>query len=196
MHRILNSLDHPFPSRLSFILKNPIRRYFDSPERVLKILSIKRRDVVVDFGCGPGFYTIPFAKIVGRVIAIDVQTKMLEKAEKYAKRNNVKVEFFQSDGRQIPLPNNIADLIFLSGVFHELDEKHTVLKELARLLKQSGKLAIKEKTRKSLSPIGPPIVKISEITSSLKSAGLTVSDKIELGNDTIVVGKHPSLRIS
>jgi precorrin-6B methylase 2 len=47
-------------------------------------LGVRVDDVVIDFGCGPGFYTIPLAGLAGRVIAIDSQTGMLEKASKYA----------------------------------------------------------------------------------------------------------------
>jgi len=179
---------HVFPSWLSFILSNPLRKWLHSPSKVIDKLGVKPSDVVIDFGCGPGFYTIPFAKAARRVIAIDIQPEMLEKAAKYAEKNDVKVEFLQSDGRHIPLPDYSTDLIFLSGVFHELDYKQEVLKEFSRLLKESGRLAIKEKTKRSLSP-GPPIVKISEIKNLMQSVGFKVSNEIEIGNDTMILGK-------
>jgi len=157
----------------------------------LKKLEVNKNDVVVDFGCGPGFFTIPFAKTARRVIAIDVQAEMLEKAAKQAEENNVKIEFLQSDGKHISLPNSTADLIFLSGVFHELDDKRAVLKELSRLLKPKGRLAIKEKAKRSFNPLGPPIVKISEITDCMQNAGLRVHDTVEIRNDALVIGvKH------
>jgi len=68
-------------------------------------LGVKAMDSVLDFGCGPGFYTIPFAKVAHDVVAVDIQTKMLEKVSKYAERNNVKVRTIQSDGQAIPLPD-------------------------------------------------------------------------------------------
>ena len=77
----------------------------------------------MDFGCGPGFFTVPFAKIAKEVVAVDSQPKMLGKLSKYAKKNGVIVKAIQSDGKSIPLPGGSFDLIFLSGVYHELGEK-------------------------------------------------------------------------
>lgn len=139
---------HICPVWLSFMLSNSIRKWLDLPSRVLDRLGVRADDVVIDFGCGSGFYTITLARMVGRVIAIDSQIGMLEKASSYARKNNVKVEFYQNDGASIPLADSIADLMFMRLVFHELDDKQAVLKELTRLLKRNGKLAIIEKTKK------------------------------------------------
>lgn len=178
---------HLFPAWLSFILNNPLRRRFHSPYKVLNKLGVKDTDVVVDFGCGPGFYTIPFARAAARVIAIDVQAEMLEKTMKYANESHVKVECLESDGTNIPLPDNTIDVVFLSGVFHELDRKSTTLSEFRRLLRSGGRLVIKEKTRRGLGLVGPPIIQVSEITTYLDNAGLKLSDKISIGNDTMIV---------
>jgi ubiquinone/menaquinone biosynthesis C-methylase UbiE len=173
-----------------FTLSNSLRRWFSPPNRILGRLSVKRSDVVIDFGCGTGFYTVPLAKIAKRVVGIDVQAKMLKTAESYAEKSNVKVEFYQSDGKNIPLPDSTADLIFLRRVFHELGDKQAVCQELTRLLKQNGRLAIMEKTKRSLTPIGPPTVETSEIANCLRSVGLQVTEKIEMGNETIIIGKR------
>lgn len=181
------ALDHPFPWWLSFILYNPLRRRLDPPSKVVGILGVKRKHVVVDFGCGPGFYTISFANVARRVVAIDLQRKMLEKAAKNARKNRVKVDLVRNAERGISLKDASADLVFLSGVFHELDYKPTVLREARRVLKLNGRLAIKEKTRDSLSPLGPPIMKVSEITKQIQEAGMQILDKISVGNDTVIV---------
>jgi len=146
---------------------NSIRRWLDPPSRVLDRLGLRADDVVIDFGCGPGSYTIPLARLAGRVIAIDSQTGMLEKASKYAAKNNVKVEFYQNDGKSIPPSDSIADMIFLRLVFHELGDKQAVLKELTRLLKRGGRLVTVEKTRSGLAPTGPPRVGVSEIVNAM-----------------------------
>src|SRR5712692_6018163 len=94
-----------FPIWLSFLLNNPIRRHFDkNPEKVVGLLGIDETSVVLDFGCGPGFYAVPFAKVATQVVAVDLQEKMLRKAAKYAERNGVKdkIQFFQTDGKEIP----------------------------------------------------------------------------------------------
>src|ERR1700719_4758118 len=90
------------PIWLSFLLNNPIRRHFDkNREKIITILGINDTSVVLDFGCGPGFYSIPFARIAKKVVAVDLQEKMLERAERYAEKNGVKdkIQFVQTDGK-------------------------------------------------------------------------------------------------
>ncbi|MFP3232785.1 MAG: hypothetical protein RXR08_03625 [Sulfolobaceae archaeon] len=48
----------------SFILSSPLRRLFENPYSILREF-IKEGMTVLDHGSGPGFYTIPMAKLVG-----------------------------------------------------------------------------------------------------------------------------------
>jgi len=180
-------------SSLSFVLNDLLRRWLIPPRRILDSLSLKASDTVIDFGCGTGFFTIPFAKQARRVVAIDAQAVALEEAKKYAAKSKVKVEFFQNDGKNIPLPDSVADLVFLRRVYHELDDKQAVLRELTRLLKPNGRLAIIEKTEKKLMPIGPPVVPVFEIETAMQNVRLMVSGKIRIGNETLVIGKRATL---
>jgi ubiquinone/menaquinone biosynthesis C-methylase UbiE len=132
---------------------------------------VKATDAVLDFGCGPGFYTIPFAKIAREVVAVDIQSKMLGKVSKYAQKNGVKVKALQSDGQSIPLPDDYFDLIFLSGVYHELAEKKKVLTELKRLLKPGGRIVIRERTETGHITLGPPAVDTKEVSEELRAVG-------------------------
>ncbi len=57
------------------------RRIFQNPQRILSPF-IKEGMTVMDFGCGPGYFTIDMAQLIGktgRVIAVDLQEGMLEK---------------------------------------------------------------------------------------------------------------------
>jgi ubiquinone/menaquinone biosynthesis C-methylase UbiE len=137
-------------------------------------LGVKATDAVLDFGCGPGFHTIPFAKIAQDVVAVDIQPKMLQKVSKYAEKNSVKVRTIQSNGRSIPLPDGSFNLIFLSGVYHELAEKTIVLTELKRLLKPRGKIIIRERTETGHFAFGPPAIDPIEVSEALRDAGYLV----------------------
>jgi ubiquinone/menaquinone biosynthesis C-methylase UbiE len=69
-------------------LTSPLRRLIQNPERILTGL-ISPGQTVVDLGCGPGFFTVAMAKMVGdsgRVIAVDLQTEMLDMARRNAER--------------------------------------------------------------------------------------------------------------
>lgn len=148
-----------FPERLAFTLNNRVRRFLEPPDRLISKLNLRSSDVVVDFGCGPGFHTIPLARIASRTIAVDVSPRMLEKTTSNAKKNDVTVDLLMTDGTAIKLGDGTVDLIFLNHVFHEIADRPKVLSEFLRIMKRSGRLAIVERTRGGLftwKP-GPPI---------------------------------------
>lgn len=181
-----------FPESLTFMLDNPIRRLRNPPERLISKLGVGSNDVVIDFGCGPGFFLIPLAKVAERAIGIDVSPRMLEKAAQLAKKRGVAVELLQSDGNEIELEDDSVDLILLNHVFHEVEDKPRVLVEFQRILKASGRLAIVERTRGSGMPwriMSPPVVDERELTRETQQTGLRFAQKIEYGNDSIVIAQ-------
>jgi SAM-dependent methyltransferase len=180
------------PERLAFTLDNPVRRFLDPPERLIGKLSVKPDDTVVDFGCGPGYFLIPLAKVARRAIGVDVSPRMLQKASTKAKKKGVRIELLQSDGTGLKLEDNSVDLIFLNHVFHEVDDKPKVLGEFHRILKPSGRLAIVERTRdpgKLLSNMGPPVVDEKQLVSEIQQAGFISAQTIGHGNASIVISQ-------
>jgi ubiquinone/menaquinone biosynthesis C-methylase UbiE len=99
---------------------------------------------------------------------------MLQKTSKYAEKNGVKIKTIQSNGESITLPDASFDLIFLSGVYHELAEKRKVLTELNRLLKPAGRIIIRERTKAARFSPGPPVVDTIEVSEDLRAAGFNV----------------------
>lgn len=180
------------PEKLAFTLDNPIRRFLDPPERLIEKLGINPDDTVVDFGCGPGYFLIPLAKVARRAIGVDVSPRMLKKASTKAKKEGVSIELLQSNGTDIRLEDNSADLIFLNHVFHELDDKPTVLGEFHRILKPSGRLAIVERTRDSwrlLSNLRPPVVDEKKLINEIQQTGFRFAQTITHGNASIVISQ-------
>ena len=99
----------------------------------------------MDFGCGPGFYTIELAKKAKMVVAVDLSPEMLKKAQNKAAKARVKnIQFLQSEGKNLQLDDGSVDTILLVTVYHEVGESEAVLKEFGRILKPGGKLAIVE----------------------------------------------------
>jgi ubiquinone/menaquinone biosynthesis C-methylase UbiE len=180
-----------FPERLAFTLNNRVRRSLEPPDRLISKLCLRAGDVVVDFGCGTGFYTIPIAKVVARTIAVDISPRMLERTDSHARKSGVTVELLRSDGVEIKLGDESVDLIFLNHVFHEVVDKQRVLNEFLRILKPSGRLAIVEKTRGGLfsGKLGPPIIDQTEVIQDLERAGFSLDETISYGNDSTIVGK-------
>ena len=140
----------------AFFLDNPIRRLMQPPSELVEKLAINPNNVVVDFGCGPGYYTIELAKKAKKVIAVDLSPEMLEKAQNKAEKAGVKnIQFLQSEGTNIQLEAISVNLILLATVFHEVGNSEVVLKEFSRILKPEGKLIIVEVVKKGIFPGAP-----------------------------------------
>lgn len=181
-----------FPDRLAFILNNPLRRFLHPPEQLIAKLDVGPSDVVLDFGCGPGFLTVPLAKIASKTIAMDVSPQMLERAASYAWKIGVSVEFVKSDGKETRLGDESVDIILLSHVFHEVDDRPRVLSEFLRIMRPSGRLVVVERTRRGsiFSQIfGPPIIDEMEVIRELERAGFAWAETIPHGRDSIIIGQ-------
>ena len=154
----------------AIFLDNPIRRLIQPPSELIDKLAINPTDVVMDFGCGPGFFTIDLAKKAKSVVAIDVSLEMLKKVQNKARKSRTKnIQFLQSDGKSLQLDNSSVDKILLVTVYHEVGENETVLKEFERILNPHGKLIIVEVIKKSIFP-GAPLQNPKVLTSEIEAA--------------------------
>ncbi len=165
----------PFSPRLAFVLTNPLRRRLDPPHRLIEQVLITKEDTVVDFGCGPGYYTVEIARRAKKTIGVDISVEMLKKARRAAAKAGVTIRFLESNGESIELPSDSVDLILLVYVFHELPDKEKALVEFRRILKSGGRVVIQERTRKSgLSRIlpGPPVTDVNKIVEQAREVGL------------------------
>ena len=170
--------------------QNAVGRFLD-PDKIISQLNLNPGDVVVDFGCGPGYFSIPFAKIVGddgRVIALDVLSHVLETVDGKAKNlglTNVttsRVNFEKANGTK--LEDNSADWVILKDVLFQNKEKEIVIIEAHRVLKSGGKTLIIEWNQKDAS-VGPAMdIRISEIAleKMLNENGLIVEKNIKAGD--------------
>ncbi len=162
------------------------------PENIIGHMKIQPDDVVVDLGCGPGYYTLPIAKHAKQVFAIDLQQEMLDMAKKRAMENGVKIDFMRSDGTIIDLASESVDKVLVSGVLHEFPDAGKVLAEIRRILKPSGTLTIRERTRVGLTPVGPPIMRVREIDAVLDQNGFQISSTTREKRDSFVTAvKQP-----
>jgi ubiquinone/menaquinone biosynthesis C-methylase UbiE len=185
-----------FPDKLAFMLDNRIRRLLSPPERLISKLGIGSNDVVVDFGCGPGFFLIPIAKIAGRAIGIDVSPHMLERAAQRAKKEDLTIQFLQSDGTDIRLEDGTVNLILLNNVFHEVGDKPGLLGEFRRILTPLGRLAIVERTREVnglWAKFSPPLIDEKELAHDIQQTGFRLAQPIPYGKSSIVIAQKVAL---
>jgi ubiquinone/menaquinone biosynthesis C-methylase UbiE len=137
---------------ITLIHDNALRRRFDDPLRTLKAAGIKPGLKVLEVGCGPGFFTIPAAEIVGDngiVYAIDVHPRGIEKVQQKADSKGIKnVRTMLANASDTGLPEQSIDLVFMFGLPHIIGGQVNVLHEMCRILKPGGVLSFK-KTRGS-----------------------------------------------
>jgi len=112
------------PWWLAPTLDNPIRRLVHNPEKILGRL-IEEGDTVLDLGCGSGTFTIAMAKMAGvdgRVIAVDLQDRMLQLLRKKAAKEGLSSRITTHRGEVIS--GLRADLIVRRGVGYVPQERN------------------------------------------------------------------------
>ncbi len=117
-------------------MKTDVDRWLaDKAEKVLREVGIRQGQIVLDFGCGSGYYTIPAARIVGdkgQVYALDQRRSYLHEVRRRAEREKLKnVQIIETSGElKIPLENESMDVILLYDVLHSYYFTATGRKEL------------------------------------------------------------------
>jgi len=119
---------------------------FLSPEEVLKQLKLREDMTAADFGCGSGGWVIPLAKRLenGMVYAIDILEEPLSVLKSKAKLEKIyNVEIIQADieGKNTSkLSDSSCDLVLMTNLLFQCENRKSVLEEGKRVLKTGGKI--------------------------------------------------------
>ncbi|AAL80841.1 class I SAM-dependent methyltransferase [Pyrococcus furiosus DSM 3638] len=135
-----------------YYLHNEFRKKIQPIEPLVELIRerIPKRDILVDFGAGTGYFTLPLAKLFREVYAIDINAERLEYLRKRLKEEGItNVKLILGD----KLPDVKADLILLSNVIHELPEPEKFLREVA----ERADYVLVLDWRKTSTPWGPPL---------------------------------------
>jgi ubiquinone/menaquinone biosynthesis C-methylase UbiE len=133
----------------SFVLDNVIRRIFQNPVKIVGPY-IRPGDTIIDFGCGPGYFTTAMAKLTGpdgKVWAVDLQPEMLEKVRKksgalgLASIVNCHPCSQQAIGLDIAVQ---ADFMLACYMVHETPDSLAFFRQAYPLLKPRGRFLVVE----------------------------------------------------
>lgn len=110
--------------------------------------KIKKGDTVIDLGSGAGndcFVARESVGAEGKVIGIDFTEAMIMKARENAlKLQYSNVDFIQADIDDMPLKENLADVVVSNCVLNLVPNKEKVVKEIYRVLKPGGHFSISD----------------------------------------------------
>lgn len=129
-----------------------------SPEKVLREAGLRQGQVFADIGSGPGFFTIPAARIIGPMglaFAIDTQAEML--IDLRDRRNPPdNIVLMKSEEYELPIGDYEADFALLAFVLHEVPDKARLLKEIKRVMKPGATFLLLDWVKKAEDK-GPPM---------------------------------------
>jgi len=101
---------------------------------------------VLEVGCGPGFFTVPAARIVGEegsVLALDVNPLAVAHVHQKIDQAGVSnAQVILASAAQVNLPDQTVDLAFVFGLARPIGGLEAIWAELYRLLKPQGILSI------------------------------------------------------
>ena len=139
--------EHVCPWWACYLFDNPVRKLFHDPYEMLSPY-VKPGFTVIDIGPGMGYFTIPLLKMVGKegkVIAIDIQEKMLA----VLKRRAIKAGVDSHLITHLSKPDDFglkekADFIMAFWMLHEVTDKINFLKHVKKLMKRTASVLIVE----------------------------------------------------
>jgi ubiquinone/menaquinone biosynthesis C-methylase UbiE len=141
----------PAPAFLGRFLDSDFRRWLQPADKVIARSGIEPAMTIMELGCGSGAYTTFAARAVGeegRVYAVDIQPEMLRQLERKLARPEHQgirnIELRQASAYELPLADEALDLVYMITVLPEIPDRGLALREVKKVLKPGGILAVTE----------------------------------------------------
>lgn len=138
------------PWWLGYWLVNPLRRLYQSPGAILGP-HLRPGMTAIEMGPGMGFFTLDMARLVGaggRIVAIDVQPRMIGVLRRRAKRAGlldcIETRIVAPDTSGMDDLERQADFVLAFAVVHELPDQSRFFAAAARALRPGGRMLAAE----------------------------------------------------
>jgi len=121
---------------------------FLNPKEVLKKLDLRKNMIAADFGSGSGGWAIPLAKILedGKVYAIDILEEPLSALKSKSEIegiSNIETILANVENKKgSKLKDNFLDLVLMTNLLFEAEDKKSIFSEAKRILKSNGKILV------------------------------------------------------
>ena len=180
------------------------RRSYQDPFKISRAVGVRKGMTVVDMGCGPGFFTLPLAKLVGArglVYAVEANRTMLRHLRDNIRKtgaNGGRIRIVHADVSRTGIPAGSADIVLLARVLHDIEDKKGFLREVRRICKPGGKVVDLD-WKKIRMTHGPPYsIALSKPKSAriLEANGLHVVGSFDHGkyHYGIIASPAPAIR--
>jgi len=144
---------------------------------LLKYLSLKPDEKLLDLGAGIGYISLPFSKYVEEVIALDFDEAILKYLETKVRENGItNIKPLVSDFKDIQLGNEEVDHAVASISLHEVQPLSAALGEIYRVLKNKGMFLCIELEKSALST--GPRVSSESMKEEVVNAGFEIVETI------------------
>lgn len=164
---------------------------FSDPVKNIDQCGIQAGMEIADFGSGSGHYTLAAAKALvstGRVYAVDVNKDLLTKLKNQAVKEGLyNVEVIWGDIEKTggtKLRDATIDLVFLSNILFQIEDKDALIKEVKRVLKTGGRVLVVD-WADSFGGIGPQPKMVINKTSAAEmfdKAGFHLDREFDAGS--------------
>lgn len=138
------------PPWLGYLLLNPLRRLVEDPHKLLGSF-VQEGMLVLEPGCGMGYFTLPLARMVGpggRVVVVEIQPRMLSVLARRARKaqllDRIDLREAKTEGLGVEDLTGRVDFATAIHMVHEIPDRNVFFSEIQAALKPGGKLLVVE----------------------------------------------------
>ena len=169
------------PPWMGYLLANPVRRIWQDPRAILAPF-VTARMTVLEPGPAMGFFTLELARLVGpagRVVAVDVQARMLEalrrRAAKRGLDGRIETRLATAEGMGLADLRGRADFALAFAMVHEVKDRARFFEEVGASLKPGGRVLLAEPRGHVSDELFAEFLRLAEANGLAVSAGPAIT---------------------